>query len=351
MCLPWCDHSNSVDTVSARIPWALAVAVIGVGTASAVEILGQVDAGAAAASAGQLPDCRVGGEPTQPYGDRPPESSLRYATRPVVIGCATLPSGRRFELVGYQLARGTRSSLCIDQYDFVTKVGSGCGSNVVRHGGAIDATSVTGAAAGPAVVSGTVSGAVARVVVRSERGGRLQRPSAALVRVRDRDVLRAIAVKRPFGRYIAEVERGSRAVSAEAFDARPRTLGIAFFEGFRPAIGEGRACYTRPTVARVRLLEPAKVGKNRLRVIARYPGGSIGSIDVGVGGRTRIHADLAPTRTVRESRRRVVTLPIAFARRGTLGIDVTAEGVPLSERCSSGPLRRSATKTLVVRVH
>ena len=39
------------------------------------------------------------GAPTQPYGERPPEEFLRYATRPVVIGCATLRSERRFEFV------------------------------------------------------------------------------------------------------------------------------------------------------------------------------------------------------------------------------------------------------------
>jgi hypothetical protein len=328
----------------------VAVAVLGVGTISAIPMRGQSDANAVDAHGGQLPECRAGSEPTQRYGDGPPETSLRYVTRPIVIGCSTLPSGRRFELVGYQLGRGKRSSLCIDEYDYATQTSSGCGSNVVRDVGAIDATSVTRAAAGPAVVAGTVSGAVTRVVVHLELGGRLQRESAGLVRVRDRALLRAIAVDRPFGRYLAEVKPGSRAVTAEAFDARPRTLGIAFFDGFRAAIGEGRACYTRPRVARLRLLEPATVGKNRLRVVASYPRGSIGSIDVGVGGRARIHADLAPARTLRERRRRVVTLPIDFGRRGTLGIDVTAEGVPLNKRCSSGPLRRSATRTLFVRV-
>jgi hypothetical protein len=40
----------------------------------------------------------------------------------VVIGCAELASGRRFKLVGYQLRRGDRGSLCVDHYDFDTGV-------------------------------------------------------------------------------------------------------------------------------------------------------------------------------------------------------------------------------------
>jgi hypothetical protein len=49
--------------------------------------------------------------------------------------------------------------------------------------------------------------------------------------------------------------------------------------------------------------------------------------------------------------RAVVTLPVGFRRRGTAAIDVSAEGGPLSERCGArAVLRRSAAKTLVVRV-
>src|SRR3990170_948741 len=58
--------------------------------------------------------CDVGGSPTRPYGNRPPEAFLRYGTRPVVIGCAELANGRRFELVGYQLRRSDEGSLCVD---------------------------------------------------------------------------------------------------------------------------------------------------------------------------------------------------------------------------------------------
>jgi hypothetical protein len=113
-------------------------------------------------------------------------------------------------------------------------------------------------------------------------------------------------------------------------------------------VGEGRACYSRPRVVRLRLLDPARVGrKSRLRIVATYPAGFIGSIDVNVGGRGGAHADLVPT----ASGRYVVTLPVSFTRRGVTGIDVTAEGVPRGERCGArAVLRSSAPKTLAVQV-
>jgi hypothetical protein len=101
-------------------------------------------------------DCRPGATPTRPYGARPPEPFLRYGTRPIVIGCATLASGRRIELVGYQLGRGKHTSLCIDDYDLATGVTSGCGSNLVSGGGAIGAGGTTRSSGQPIIVEGTV---------------------------------------------------------------------------------------------------------------------------------------------------------------------------------------------------
>ena len=189
---------------------------------------------------------------------------------------------------------------------------------------------------------------MARVIVRSEIDGLLRQHASALVRVRDAKVLRAIGVRRAFGRYLAEIRDGARGATAEARGARGRTRGLAFFPGFLGPIGEGRECYSRPRVVRLRLLDPARIGrKSRLRIIASYPAGVIGSVDVGVSGGLSVHADLAP----RAEGRYVVTLPVSFRRRGFAGIDVTAEGVPRSDRCGArAVLRRSALKTLAVRV-
>ena len=324
----------------------LGLAVGGVLAAGAARGDAQGDLTAVAVSA--QANCDVGGEPTPPYEDRPPEGFLRYGTRPVVIGCAALPTGRRFELVGYQLGRGEQTTLCIDHYDFQAGVTWGCGSNLVHGGGAIDATATDVNPGQLPVVAGTVTGSVARVLVRSEIDGRLRRHASALVRVRDAELLNAIGVRRPFGRYLAEVPAGARGATAEARGARGRTVGLAFFPGFRGPVGEGRACYSTPRVVRLRLLDPARVGKeSRLRIVASYPAGVIGSVDVTVSGRLRVHADLAPSSTARY----VVTLPVSFRRRGFAGIDVTAEGVPRGTRCGArAVLRRSAVKTLAVRV-
>ena len=166
--------------------------------------------------------------------------------------------------------------------------------------------------------------------------------------MRDPELLRTIGAGGPFGRYLAEVPARARGATAEALGARGRTRGLAFFPGFRGPVGEGRECFSRPRVVGLRLLDPAHVGRrSRLRVVARYPGGSIGSIDVAVAGRERFHADLAPNM----SGRYVVTLPVSFRRRGVAGIDVTAEGVPRSERCRTRAVpRRSDPRTLGVRV-
>jgi hypothetical protein len=327
---------------------AMAALLFGVGVLAPVSASEDSEARLSQAGAEPQADCHVGGAPTHPYKDHPPEGFLRYGTRPVVIGCAELASGRRFELVGYQLGRGEQTELCIDQYDFGTGVTWGCGSNRVHRGGAIDATSREQTAGHVPVVAGAVAGSVASVVVRSEIDGTIRRHATALVRVRDADLLRAIGVRRPFGRYLAEVPAGARGATAEARGARGRTLGLAFFPGFRGPVGEGRECYSRPRVVRLRLLDPARVRqKSRLRIVATYRGGYIGSVNVSVSDRLSIHADLAPS----TSGRYVVTLSVSFTRRGVAGIDVTADGVPLSERCGPRPvLRHSATKTLPVRV-
>jgi hypothetical protein len=159
-------------------------------------------------------------------------------------------------------------------------------------------------------------------------------------------------VREPFGRYLAEVPARARAASAEARGPRGRTLGLAFFPGYRGPAGEGRLCYGRPRVASLRLLEPARAGhRSRLRVVLTYPGGDIGSVDATVGGRGTVHTDLGPPASPSKASRRVVTVPLRFKRLGSVAVDVTAEGRPLGRRCGTNPpLRRSDARTLGVRV-
>ena len=84
--------------------WGIAALALGLGSALLPQlgVDGRSHAREPTPPAVQSADCRVGGAPTHDYGQLPPEEFLRYGTRPVVIGCATPASGRRFELVGYQ---------------------------------------------------------------------------------------------------------------------------------------------------------------------------------------------------------------------------------------------------------
>jgi hypothetical protein len=129
-------------------------------------------------------------------------------------------------------------------------------------------------------------------------------------------------------------------------------VGVGYFDGFGGPIGEGRRCHGRPRVSRLRLSTPARNGKpNTVTFVARYPRGYIGSAEVRTDG-TIVHADLTVPKHRRDGGRRDLTLPVRLERRGTVGIDVTVEGLPLaSKRCgANGRPRESAPKTLVVRV-
>ena len=300
-------------------------------------------------------DCDVGGTPTRPYVEQPPEHALRYQTRPVVIGCPTLASGRRFELVGYQLGTAEHSRLCIDHYDLEREVSWGCGSNRVANGGAIGSTSTARLRPKPPVVSGTVSRRVRWAVVRWEIRRRIRRARPTTVIVRGRELLRAIAVRRPFGRFLAEVPRRARAVTAEAFDRRRHSLGLVFFPGFRRPVGEGRTCYGRPRIAAMRLLDPPRAGeRSRLRVVVTYSGGYISSLAGAVAGTVTDRVRLPRPPDVTSRSRRVVTLRVGFRRRGTVGIDAIALGRPFSRSCgatvasegtgSKGPVDGRATR-------
>ncbi len=297
--------------------------------------------------------CREGQGPSSgAYGERPPEGSLRYTTRPVVIGCGQLSSGRRFELVGYRLGGRKRGSLCIDVHYPDSGESSGCGTNRVYGGGAIDATGVTRRTGGPATVTGVTRGHVRRVALRYEFGSKMNSRRAALVVVSDPDLLQVIEVSKPFGLYLGEVPPEARAVSAQARGARGHVIGVDYFDGFGGPISEGRRCHGRPRVSRLSLSAPARNGRpNTVTLLARYPGGYIGSAEVRTD-RTIVHADLVVPQHRRDEGRRNLTLPVRLERRGTVGTDVTVEGLPLAfKRCgANGRPRESARKTLVVRV-
>lgn len=168
---------------------------------------------AASTAGARDPDECQPGAAAPDYGDRPPEPGLHYGTRPVVLGCGQLASCRRIRLVGYQLGR-RRTALCIDRIDVATGQRSGCGSNRVFGGGALDATSTSTAATGPALAGGATSAPVRSVAMSYELDGRLRQARALVIRISDPALLRAIRV----------LDR-NRCGSAERRSA-PRTLVV-----------------------------------------------------------------------------------------------------------------------------
>jgi len=177
----------------------------------------------ALARAADIPPCAPGSSrPAEPV----PGEGVRPITRRYVLGCGSLPSGRRFALEAYRLTnRGGGSSVCIDAVDRASGLARGCGSDRVRGDGHV---SIDGALFAGARVElrGTTSRRVARVVLQFRRAGRRATRRAVLVRVRDNHVLRVLG-SAPFGHFVAEIPPGARGVAAVASDARGRVLDRA----------------------------------------------------------------------------------------------------------------------------
>jgi hypothetical protein len=176
------------------------------------------------------PPCRVGEErPSQPIPDEE-RAGIRKLTPAIVIGCARVRhSGRRYELVAYQLTRDRGSRLlCIDTYVSSTGSGYGCGNDRVLHGGKIDLTGTSSVTrGGPTTVSGATSADVARVTIGFCRQSRPATRRATLVRVRDANLLRRLKVARAFGRYLVEVPLSARRLRVHAYNAAGRMVGTA----------------------------------------------------------------------------------------------------------------------------
>jgi hypothetical protein len=187
--------------------------------------------------------CRVGRAPTRPVPRvrAEEEEGIRRTTRPTVLGCGRLPSGRRFELVGYRqtTGRGRRTILCIDTVLLPRGDSFGCGDETVARGGHIEAGGVTTEIGKRTIVEGSASASVASVVVRYGRGRTELPRRAVLIRVRRESVLRKIRVRGAFGYYLGEAPPRSLPLTVEARDEHGRTIGRATFSRTRPP-GSGR---------------------------------------------------------------------------------------------------------------
>jgi hypothetical protein len=182
------------------------------------------------------PPCRVGEERSSQRVPDEERSGIRKLTPLIVIGCVRVRhSGRRYELIAYQLTRSRGPSLlCIDTYVAATGSSYGCGNDRVLHGGKIDLTGTSSVTrGGPTTVSGATSADVARVTISFCRQSRPVTRRATLVRVRDADLLRRLNVARAFGRYLVEVPLSARRLRVHAFNAAGRMIGTARPTGAR----------------------------------------------------------------------------------------------------------------------
>jgi hypothetical protein len=176
----------------------------------------------------------VGQEPTVRYGRDAPEAGMgiHYETRPVVLAAGRLPSGERFELVGYQQSARGESNLCIDITFPASGEAYGCGSN---HGRAQGVSSGPGH---PTRVNGATPPDTNRVVIEYTLRGQAGATDAVLLHVEDPEVIKRIRVDRPFGYYVAALPGPARDIVATGLDEQGRRLWEAAF--YRPDFGSRR---------------------------------------------------------------------------------------------------------------
>jgi hypothetical protein len=167
----------------------------------------------------------VGEEPTARYGRDAPEADMgiHYETRPVVLAAGRLPSGERFELVGYRQSSKGRSDLCIDVTFPASGEGYGCGSN---HG---FAQGISSGAGHPTRVNGATPPDTERVAIQYRLRDEPGTIDAVLRHVDDPAVMERIRVDRPFGYYVAELPRDAREIVATGFDEQGQRTWEAEF--------------------------------------------------------------------------------------------------------------------------
>jgi hypothetical protein len=177
--------------------------------------------------------CPIGGAPTNAVQwrrvDRRPVREL------VVLGCGRLSDGRRFELVARRFPR--ERFFCLDAYFPRRRAALECGALPRPQDDPVDVSALApweGRAAGRiggAVVTGAASARVARVEIVVGRGGSERWRRAALVRVRDPELLRRLRVRRAFGFHASVPPRIVNGARIEAFDESGSLLGQARLPG------------------------------------------------------------------------------------------------------------------------
>jgi hypothetical protein len=245
-----------------RLKWAVAAAPAILIAAAAVAASGPGDASRPGELGGR---CPIGGAPTNAIQWR--RVDRRRVRELIVLGCGRLADGRRFELVARRFPR--RRFFCLDAYFPRRRAALECGALPQPQGGPIDVSAFApprGRAArrlDGAVVTGAASAKVARVELVFARGGSERRRRAALVRVRDPELLRRLRLRRPFGFHASAPPRTVEGARIDAFDGGGRLLGQVPVPQAR---GEGGKCPRR--AAR---LPPGAVARAALAALAEAP--------------------------------------------------------------------------------
>lgn len=191
----------------------------------------------------------VGGEPTARYGSDAPEANsgmpLHYGSRPVLLGGAQLPAGRRFELVGYQLRSKFGSNLCLDIRFEPDGTGEGCANDSEQAQG----TTLGGSLHNDGHVTGATEADIARVEVRyRSRSGR-SRSSAALAHI-GAGPARLAGIDAAFGFYVAPVPYDAHDITAVAYAADGRRRWTAVFPSHTPTTSKPGRAVRRKEAAR-----------------------------------------------------------------------------------------------------
>jgi hypothetical protein len=173
--------------------------------------------------------CPVGRAPTDAGQWRRVDG--RRVKELIVLGCGRLSDGRRFELVARRFPRET--FFCLDAYFPRRRAALECGALPRPQHGLIDVSAFAGPGGraarrlGGSVATGAAAAGVARVELVVTRRGSERRRQAALVRVRDRALLRRLGLRRAFGFHASAPPRTVRRARIDAFDKRGKLLGRA----------------------------------------------------------------------------------------------------------------------------
>lgn len=173
--------------------------------------------------------CRSSGRPSRRYRRKPPEPRLRYGVRPRVIGCGRAPGGKRYQLVGYRLARGSQrlGTLCVDIVWLPRGPAYGCEDNRVLGGKTVDANGVVTGAGRPTLITGSVDPFAAAVRITYELGDTRASRAGSVAHIVKRGPLRGLRVRRPFAVYVAQLPIDARPLEVTALGPFGHQLGTA----------------------------------------------------------------------------------------------------------------------------